>query len=951
MTLLWIILLPLFGLVLPLLAARQSRTAASLAAFVPPAISLGLLLNLAPAAFSADPMIVRWPWMPEFGMNLALRLDGLGFLFAFLILAIGLLVVTYAHFYLHADDPPGRFFGSLLLFMGAMLGVVLSENILLLVVFWELTSISSFLLIGYWHERPIAREGARMALAITGSGGLALIGGALLLGHMVGSYQLTEILASGELIRNHELYLPALILVLLGAFTKSAQFPFHFWLPNAMTAPTPVSAYLHSATMVKAGIFLMARLHPAMAGTPAWTWIVSTVGLTTMVVGAYIAIKKHDLKGLLAYSTISHLGLITAMLGFGVKLAVLGAIFHVFNHAAFKASLFMTAGIVDHEAGTRDMRELGGLRSKMPIVFVLGLLGAAAMAGVPFFNGFLSKEMFFHEAVYMVDHAPFAQAAGAWLLPVAATIGGIFSVAYSIRFVVDTFFGEEPESFPGHPHDPSPGFWLPVAVLVAVSVVGGLFPNVVAGTIVEYASATGISGVSNLEALPKKYHGIKLWHGFNLPLGMSAIAFVAGFGIFAVRRQIVSFHEHLPDVTGKRTFEIGLSAFLQASREITVRFENGSLQRYVALLIATILVAGGLPLWANGFRFGTRELVPIDALSIIGWMLLIVGAIAAAWLHRRRIQALVSVGLVGLMISLTFVQFSGPDLAMTQLSVEVVNVMLLLLALFGLPEESPLETTSWQRLRDVVLAVVAGAGAALVAYGVMTRDLASMSDYFLAYSYPKGHGTNVVNVILVDFRGFDTMGEISVLAIAALGLCSLLTGDKPEIPRPRPPSRERYPMILSHVARPLMALVLAAAIYIFLRGHNQPGGGFIAGLVTTVALIIQYVAHGRDWADNRMRMNFRLIALAGVLIAVCSGMASWLFSVPFLTHGITKLPVPAIEYVKLTSTLAFDLGVYLAVVGSVMTMLLRLGAFNHEDAVEPRDPMTPNENEEDPWRP
>ncbi len=952
MTLLWIILLPLLGLVLPLLASKHSRAAASISAFLPPAISLGLLLSLTSSAFGGEPLIVRWPWMPEFGMNLALRLDGLGFLFAFLILAIGLLVVTYAHWYLHHDDPPGRFFSSLLLFMGAMLGVVLSENLMLLVVFWELTSISSFLLIGYWHDRPEAREGARMALAITGSGGLALIGGALLLGHMVGSYQLTEILASGDLIRNHDLYLPALALVLLGAFTKSAQFPFHFWLPNAMTAPTPVSAYLHSATMVKAGIFLMARLHPALAGTATWVFVVSTVGLVTMVVGAYVAIKEHDLKGLLAYSTISHLGLITAMLGFGVKLAVLGAIFHIFNHAAFKASLFMTAGIVDHEAGTRDVRELGGLYQSMPIVFTLGLLGSAAMAGVPFFNGFLSKEMFFHEAVYMAEHAPFKELTAAWLLPVVATIGGILSVAYSIRFVVDTFLGEEPDSFPGHPHDPSLGFWGPVALLVAVSVVGGIVPNLVAGSMVEYASTAASTGVSNLEALPKKYHGIKLWHGFNIPLMMSGIAFVVGFGVFTVRGSIISFHESLPDVRGKKIFESLLSGFRALSRTVTENLENGSLQRYLAFMIATILVAGGLPLWQNGFEVaGARSMLAPDAVSVIGWALLVVGAVAAASLHRARIQALISVGLVGLMISLAFVQFSGPDLAMTQLSVEVVNVMLLLLALFGLPETSPRETTTLQRIRDIGLAIGAGGGAGLVSYGIMTREYGTIGDYLLTHSYPEGYGTNVVNVILVDFRGFDTMGEISVLVIAALGLCSMLTGDKPDVPFPRTPARERYPMILSHVARPLMALVLAAAIYIFLRGHNEPGGGFIAGLITTVALIIQYVAHGRDWADNRMRMNFRLIALVGVLIAVASGMAAWWFDLAFLTQGVTRVPMPLIDYVKLPSTIAFDLGVFLAVVGSVMTMLLRLGAFNHEQAMGPRDPMTPNKEEDDPWKP
>jgi multicomponent K+:H+ antiporter subunit A len=945
-----IILSPLVGLALPLVFARRSRLAAAVSAFVPAAVAFGLLLSLAPDVFAGETLVYHWPWMPTFGLDIALRVDGLGFFFAFLILAIGLLVVTYAHFYLHDDDPPGRFFSSLLLFMGAMLGVVLAENLLLMVVFWELTSISSFLLIGYWHDRQVAREGARMALAITGAGGLALIGGVLLLGEMAGSYQLTEVLASGDAIRNHDLYLPALGLVLLGAFTKSAQFPFHFWLPNAMTAPTPVSAYLHSATMVKAGIFLLARLHPALAGTPTWVYVVSGVGLFTMVFGAYVAIKKHDLKGLLAYSTISHLGLIVALLGFSLKAAVVGAIFHVFNHAAFKASLFMTAGIVDHEAGTRDMRELGGLRKAMPITFGLGLLGAAAMAGIPLFNGFISKEMFFHEALHVMEKGPIHEMGANWVVPVAATLGGILSVAYSVRFVMDTFFGDEPEEFPKHPHDPPFGFWLPVAILVGASVIGGIVPTLLAQPMVEFASSATIAGVFGAGAYPHDIH-LKLWHGFNTPLLMSAIAIVVGTAVFAIRHHIYILHDNLPDVTGKAVFEGILDAYVNFARFVTDNLENGSLQRYVALVTTTALVAGSVPFALYDYELGTRELLPVDTLAVAGWLLLIVAAITAAIVHRQRMRSLVSVGLVGLMLSLGFVHMSGPDLAMTQLSVEVVNVLLLLLALFALPETSPKETPTLQRIRDVVLSVATGAGTAWLSYGIMTRGYDRISDYFLAQSYPGGHGTNVVNVILVDFRAFDTMGEIAVLVIAALGITSMLTGRKPRQPQPRPPSTERFPLILSDVARPLMALILAAAVYIFLRGHNEPGGGFIAGLVATVALVIQYVAHGRKWAEQRMQTNFQRVGLAGVLIAVASGIAAWLFGAAFLTQSVVKPTVPPFGEIKLVSTIAFDLGVFLAVVGAVMTMLLGLGQFNRQKAPEPIEPLTPQEEEDDPWKP
>ena len=771
----------------------------------------------------------------------------------------------------------------------------------------------------------------------------------LLLGEMAGSYQLTEVLAAADQIRSHALYLPALGLVLLGAFTKSAQFPFHAWLPNAMTAPTPVSAYLHSATMVKAGVFLLARLHPALAGTTAWVVVVSGVGLFTMVFAAYVALGKDDLKGLLAYSTISHLGLITALLGFSIGAAAVAAIFHVLNHAAFKASLFMTAGIVDHEAGTRDMRDLGGLRHSMPITFVLGLLGAAAMAGVPFFNGFLSKEMFFHEALHVVEVAPLHGMAGSGVVPIAATLGGVFSVAYSIRFVTDTFLGAESDETPKHPHDPPFGFWLPVSILVAVSVVGGIFPKLVAEPLLKYAASATIAGASNLEALPK--YGLYLWHGFTTPLLMSAIAFGAGFAIYAMRRHIFALHDRLPDLVGKEVFEGLVSGYRRLARRVTDGLENGSLQRYAAFTITTAVVAAAAPFAFHEFRFGQQPLLPPTMLSIIGWLLLVAAALTAARLHRQRMQSLISVGLVGLMIALAFVRFSGPDLAMTQLSVEVVNVLLLLLALFSLPETSPKETPPLRRARDVGVAVIAGAGAAFLAYQIMTRGYDRMADFFLTEAYPKGHGSNVVNVILVDFRAFDTMGEISVIVVAALGISSMLTDKKPSIPQPRPPSRERFPMILSHIARPLMALILAASAYIFLRGHNQPGGGFIAGLVATVALIIQYIAHGSQWTNVRMRTNFRLLALVGVLIAILSGVAAWSFGAPLLTQDKLIVSAPLLGEVKLVSTIVFDLGVFLVVVGGVMTMLLRLGEYNREESPEPIDPLTRNEEEDDPWRP
>ncbi|RYH52574.1 MAG: monovalent cation/H+ antiporter subunit A, partial [Alcaligenaceae bacterium] len=421
-------------------------------------------------------------WLPQFGLTFSLRLDGFAWAFAILITGIGALVMLYARYYISPSDPVARFFSLLLAFMGAMLGIALSGNLIQLVFFWELTSILSFLLIGYWHHSAGARAGARMALTVTATGGLCLFAGVIVLGHIVGSYDLDVVLISGNQIRAHPLYLTALILVLLGALTKSAQFPFHFWLPQAMNAPTPVSAYLHSATLVKAGVFLLIRLWPAMGGTDYWLWFVGTAGLATFILGAFLAIFQQDLKGLLAYSTISHLGLITLLIGLDRPLALVAAIFHILNHATFKASLFMAAGIIDHETGTRDIRRLSGLWRFMPITAFLAMVAAAAMAGVPLLNGFLSKEMFFAETIETHDGSMLDDA-----LPYIVTLASMFTVAYSLRFIRDVFFGPPPKDLPRTPHEPPRWMRFPVEILVVACLVVGIVPALTIGPILETA--------------------------------------------------------------------------------------------------------------------------------------------------------------------------------------------------------------------------------------------------------------------------------------------------------------------------------------------------------------------------------------------------------------------------------------------------------------------------------
>jgi len=912
-----IVLLPLLGALLPALF-HSFRSASAWAAAVVTGAALLLLVNLAPLALEGHTLVVNWSWIPAVGLNVGFRLDGLGLLFGLLILGIGLLVILYARYYLSEQDSLGRLYAFLLLFMGAMLGIVLSENLILLLLFWELTSLSSFLLIGYWHKRPDARQGARMALAVTGAGGLALLAGIILLGHIVGSYQLSSVLASGELIKSHPLYPWVLSLILLGAFTKSAQFPFHFWLPHAMAAPTPVSAYLHSATMVKAGIFLLARLFPALAGTELWFYVVSTTGLATLIFGAYNALFKHDLKGLLAYSTISHLGLITLLFGLGTPLGEVAGVFHIINHAIFKASLFMAAGIIDHECGTRDMRRLNGLFKYMPYTALLAMVAAASMAGVPLFNGFLSKEMFFAETLHRS-----LLGESYWGLPIIASLAGMLSVAYSVRFIHDVFFNGDPINLPRRPHEPPYWMRVPVEILVALCLVVGMLPGWTVAPLLAAAASSVLGG-----DLPA--YNLAVWHGFNLPFAMSVVAFVGGLLIYWQRHWLFWLQQRYPlPIDGKTLFDGTLNAILKIARRITTSLENGSLQRYLALLIGSAILAAAVPLWQSGEISGPLQWTPIDLLTLTMAFILTVVAIGTVILHRQRLMALLMLSGVGLIVVLAFVSFSAPDLALTQLAVEVVTTVLLLLALYFMPQRTTAESSTLRKLRDGALALSAGAIVGILTWAVLTRPYQTIAGYYLENSVPKGGGSNVVNVILVDFRGFDTLGEITVLAIAALGIYAMLDGLRlaaPDSdPQGQPWAKDRHQLILQIVSRPLLPLILLVAVYIFLRGHNLPGGGFIAGLITALALVLQYLANGIQWTQRRLSLNYTAVTAVGLLLATLTGLASWWFEHPFLTSSFSHVHWPLVGEFELASAMAFDLGVFLAVVGVVMLILAHLG--------------------------
>lgn len=918
MTLALLAALPFLGALLAALASRAGRSASALAAVLPTALAFLLVLSQAPAVLGGAVITEHYQWLPALGLTASFRLDGLALLFSGLITGIGMLVILYARFYLSKSDPMGVFYTYLMLFQGAMLGIVLSDNILLLLIFWELTSLSSFLLIGFWGHLPESRQGARMALAVTGGGGLCLIAGMLLLGHIAGSYELGEVLAKSAEIQSSPLYLPALILILLGAFTKSAQFPFHFWLPRAMAAPTPVSAYLHSATMVKAGIFLLARLWPVLAGTPEWFWIVTSAGLLTMLIGAKLAFFQNDLKGLLAYSTVSHLGLITMLLGLGTPAAAAVAMFHILNHATFKAALFLSAGIIDHEAGTRDLRRLGGLRRLMPVTFTLTAIASLSMAGIPPLNGFLSKEMMLEETLH-AGYGPH------WLLPLLATAAALWSVAYSFRFLAHGFLGE-PRKPQGNPHDPAIGLWSPPALLAALAVLIGLFPMSLAAPLTDAATTATSAAPFAIK--------IAHWHGLSAPpLWLSLAAIAGGLALLRGFRPLDRLYAAFPKPDAQRLFDAVIGTLVRQSRSLTALLHDGSFTRATAIAVATLTAAALYAFATGSHAASTRALLPVTPLPAALWLVLMVATTLAAALHRNRLISLLFVGVIGLVLSAAFAWLSAPDLALTQITVEVVTVILMLLALHFLPKQTPRESTAARRLRDLTVSGIAGMSIAALSYAVMTRAPAfpPISGYHLVQSKPGAGGTNAVNTIIVDFRGYDTYGEIIVLGIAAIIIFALTEAllstaatrrSLAAFGRTRAePAGDRHPLLMVLATRFILPFALVIAVFIFLRGHNQPGGGFVAGLIVSIAFVMQYLASGLGWTEARQRVAFHSLIGSGILIAGATGAGAWAFGLPFLTSDYGYIHLWPLEEFEWATAALFDLGVFLTVLGAVMLAL------------------------------
>ncbi len=716
---------------------------------------------------SSGPLIKHYPWIPELGLNLDLRLDSLSLSFGLLISGIGMLVFLFAHQYMKTYDGKGRFSIFLFIFSGSMLGLVFSENAVLLFVFWELTTVLSFLLISFFHEKAEARKAAFQSLFITGFGGLSLLAGIILLGAAVGTYSISDWVEKASIIQESPNYIPGLILVLIGALTKSAQFPFHFWLPGAMQAPGPVSAYLHSATMVKAGFYLLARLNPVLGGTKEWIYILSLVGVITMLLGSYMALTQRDIKSILAYTTINALGVLVLLMGIDTSASIKAAMLFLFVHAFYKAALFMIAGMLEKKTGTRDILLMGGLRKQLPVTFFITLLLVLSMAGLPPMLGFLGKELIYEAKLQLPGVSG--------LILVLGVVSNIFLVSVSFMFVYRIFMGK-PGKTPKIPDERSFLLILGPAILALVSLFLGLFPRILGSTLIQSA----LSQIQT-EALVVK---LKVWHGFNEVFFLSLFTVLSGIALtlFLIRKPTVlakweGLNKRIFFINPVDTFQSLIEGFVQFSDRKTNLLQHG----YHRFYILTVFLFAAIAIWFQViFTWGWKPEVSFSLrpYTISALVLVMIAATILSAVAKSRIAAIVAMGVIGYGISLIYMYYSAVDLAITQILVETLVVVMFVMVLQKLPKFAKLSSRR-TKIRDFIIALSFGSVMTVMAIKAIHLEFNHpISDYFVEKSYLEAYGKNVVNVILVDFRALDTMGEVIVLIIAATGAALLFNVKK-----------------------------------------------------------------------------------------------------------------------------------------------------------------------------
>lgn len=754
----------LLGFIVALFCSIFGKWIRIKSSFILSILPFGLFLyfiQYIPLISSGETLRETRPWVESMGLYLDFYLDGLSLLFSLMITGIGTLIFVYASNYLKGHPMLDRFYGYLSLFMAAMLGLVLSNNALLLFIFWELTSISSFFLIGFNNDDPKSRKSALIALGITGGGGFFLMGGLVLLGHLAGTYSIQDMLSSNEFLKAHALYPVLFFMIILGAFTKSAQFPFQFWLPGAMKAPTPVSAYLHSATMVKAGVFLLARIFPVIGGTDLWMYTLIIIGGLTMLIGAFHSIFKTDMKSVLAYTTISALGVLVFLLGIGTKEALYAASAFILVHALYKATLFLVTGIIDHETGTRDLTQLRGLRKVLMPVSISAFLAAISSAGVPLTFGFIGKDMIYEATLAMSTPLSI-------LLTAAAVLTNIFLLCGGFLAGIRPFFGRLPAKFE-EVHMPSPLLWVPPLILATLGIVFGLFPSLVGDHLIGSVAAS----ISNLT----DFATLKIWHGFNLVLLLSGITLLLGTALYYITvpsYKIAKKFSGLTLFTTESLFKKSWAGFLTFANKYSFYWHNGYLRSYLfKILLSAVLILSYKLFLIGDLNINWEMISPITIYEVVVSLVLIAGVYLTITTVSR-LTAVVATSVIGYCICLLFVFYSAPDLALTQFSIDTLTVVLFVLVLFRLPPFLNFAKNS-TKIRDSILSVWFGVVIAMTALHVLHEPTENtVSKYYGDNAYLLAKGKNVVNVILVDFRGIDTMFEIVVLGIAAIGVYSLL---------------------------------------------------------------------------------------------------------------------------------------------------------------------------------
>ncbi|MDK4025682.1 Na+/H+ antiporter subunit A [Staphylococcus pseudintermedius] len=777
------VLLPLiFAILIPILYRYYKRIHLGWFVLPIPVVLFAYFLSYIKPTMSGQFTEQSAAWMPQFGMNFDVYVDGLGLLFSLLITGIGSLVVLYSISYLSQSEQLGHFYCYLLMFMSAMLGVVLSDNLLVLYFFWELTSFSSFLLISFWRHKDKSLYGAMKSMMITVFGGLSLLGGFILLYLASGTWRIRDIIDNVDQIQTSPIFLLAMIFVIIGAMTKSAQFPFYIWLPDAMEAPTPVSAYLHSATMVKAGIYLIARLTPIFAVSQGWIWAVTAFGLVTLFWGSLNATKQQDLKGILAFSTVSQLGMIMSMLGIGAVsyhfqgdesqlylAAYSAAIFHLINHATFKGALFMITGAVDHATGTRDTRKLGGLMTIMPISFTLSIITSLSMAGVPPFNGFLSKEAFIESMIEVTHASVFSLNTVGLLIPIVAIVGSIFTFVYSFKFIVEIFLGDhKPDVLPNKAHEASILMNISPAILAGLVILIGLFPSIVSAPLVDPA----VKSIANTNEVSASFH---LWHGFTPALIATLVIYVVGAVLILTAKRWVPILRGIPNALTLNHWYNQTGRYTPYyATQITRTYMTGFNRNNLVIIFFMMIVLTFVTLIFVPFTVDFMKVSPIRLYEFVSVITITIAAIMIIF-ARSRLFSIIMLSAVGYSMAIFFIFFNAPDLALTQFVVETISTALFLLCFYHLPNMSRYNESVRYRVVNMIISI--GVGAVVIVLGLIAygnRHFESISEFYKAHVYDLAEGKNMVNVILVDFRGTDTLFESSVLGIAGMGIYTLI---------------------------------------------------------------------------------------------------------------------------------------------------------------------------------